>query len=192
MLQLKGISKSYGDKLLFENLNIECDDSVILRAPSGWGKTTVFKIIMGLEKPDNGFIEGAGQVCPLFQEDRLILHLNAIENILLVCHKMVSTPMICTELTALGIEKNEQTMPSGRLSGGQRRRVALLRALFASGDTLLLDEPFTGLDKQSAVLAARTILHMRGNRTTLAAIHDTEGIRLLGWPVLELDKICKN
>ena len=72
------------------------------------------------------------------------------------------------------------------LSGGQKRRTALLRALWAESDTLLLDEPFTGMDPAAMKKAAAMLKARCGTKPTLLATHDQEAIRELGWKVIEL------
>ena len=78
-------------------------------------------------------------------------------------------------------------LPAARLSGGQKRRTALLRALWAPSDTLLLDEPFTGMDPDTLAAAAALLRERCGEKPVLLATHDREAIRLLGWPVVELE-----
>ena len=73
-----------------------------------------------------------------------------------------------------------------KLSGGQKRRAALLRALWAGCDTLLLDEPFTGMDPETMKKAAALLKERRGERAVLLATHDREAIRELGWRVIDL------
>lgn len=188
MLKIDHLSKSYGEKILFQDLCLECQNTMILKAPSGWGKTTLLRILMGLEQPDSGTVTGAGRVCPLFQEDRLIPHWNAAQNLRLTSGKTCSEQEMLAELKALGLEEADAHLPAKSLSGGQKRRVALLRALFAPGELLLLDEPFTGLDEKSAALAANAIRRLQNGRIALAAVHDPLGIQLLGWPVWDLTK----
>ena len=73
-----------------------------------------------------------------------------------------------------------------RLSGGQKRRAALLRALWAESDTLLLDEPFTGMDPATMKKAAALLKERCGEKVVLLATHDREAIEELGWQVIEL------
>ena len=80
-------------------------------------------------------------------------------------------------------------LPAARLSGGQKRRTALLRALWAPSDTLLLDEPFTGMDPDTLAAAAALLRTRCGTKPVLLATHDREAIRLLGWPVIELEAL---
>ena len=75
------------------------------------------------------------------------------------------------------------------LSGGQKRRVALLRALWAPSDTLLLDEPFTGMDPDTLQRAAALLRQHCACKPVLLATHDESAIRALGWPVVELEKL---
>ena len=90
-----------------------------------------------------------------------------------------------------GLDEAALALPARKLSGGQKRRTALLRALWAPGDTLLLDEPFTGMDP-AAVQASIALLRERvEGRPVLLATHDRAAIDALGWPVLELQKLAQ-
>ena len=90
-----------------------------------------------------------------------------------------------------GLDEAALALPARKLSGGQKRRTALLRALWAPGDTLLLDEPFTGMDP-AAVQASIALLRERvEGRPVLLATHDRAAIDALGWPMLELQKLAQ-
>ena len=91
------------------------------------------------------------------------------------------------ELRALGFGDAELALPSARLSGGQMRRAALLRALLCPGaDTLLLDEPFTGMDADLAARAAAAVVRLTAGRDAILVTHDAEAAAWLGWPVVQL------
>lgn len=168
-LEIKNLSKRFGEKILFENLSITVDDPAVLWAPSGWGKTTLLRILMGLEAPTSGSVEGVGRVGAVFQEDRLCPQLTAEENVALVLTaeqykvKTQYKEQIRDDLIQLGLDDEALALPARKLSGGQKRRTALLRALWAESDTLLLDEPFTGMDlavmKKSRSHAQGTLRH---------------------------------
>ena len=83
-LEIKKLSKRFGEKILFENLSLTVDGPAVLWAPSGWGKTTLLRILMGLEAPTSGSVEGVGRVGVVFHEDRLCPHLTAEENVALL------------------------------------------------------------------------------------------------------------
>ena len=84
MLKLQHLTKRFGTAPLFTDLCMEVDAPVVLWAPSGWGKTTLLRILMGLERPTTGSVEGVGRVAAVFQEDRLCPQLNAVQNVTLV------------------------------------------------------------------------------------------------------------
>ena len=83
-LHIEGLTKRFGSHTLFEGLTLTVKAPAVLWAPSGWGKTTLLRILMGLERPDAGRAAGAGRVAAVFQEDRLCPQLSAVENVLLV------------------------------------------------------------------------------------------------------------
>ena len=189
MLRVEHLTKQFGAKTLFRGLDLTVDGPVVLWAPSGWGKTTLLRILMGLEMPTAGTVQGAGRVAAVFQEDRLCPQLTAVQNVALVRPGRMEQYKtdIENDFRRLGMDKEALVLPAGRLSGGQKRRTALLRALWAPGDTLLLDEPFTGMDPDTLAAAAALLAERCGGRPTLLATHDEKAIGLLGWPVLELE-----
>ena len=192
MLKLQHLTKQFGAAPLFTDLCMEVDAPVVLWAPSGWGKTTLLRILMGLEAPTSGSVEGVGRVGAVFQEDRLCPQLTAEENVALVLTaeqyktKTQYKEQIRDDLIQLGLDDEALTLPARKLSGGQKRRTALLRALWAESDTLLLDEPFTGMDPAVMKKAAAMLKARCGRKPTLLATHDKEAIRELGWKVIEL------
>ena len=156
MLKIQHLTKQFGAAPLFTDLCMEVDAPVVLWAPSGWGKTTLLRILMGLERPTTGSVEGVGRVAAVFQEDRLCPQLNAVQNVTLVLPGAENQykEQITSDFQQIGMDTAALQLPARRLSGGQKRRVALLRALWASSDTLLLDEPFTGMDPDTLQRAA--------------------------------------
>ena len=90
------------------------------------------------------------------------------------------------DFARLGMTGEALALPAARLSGGQKRRAALLRAVWAKADTRLFDEPFTGLDPVSMGQAAALLKERCAGKPALLATHDRVAIEALGWPVIEL------
>jgi NitT/TauT family transport system ATP-binding protein len=191
MIEVAGICKSFCEKRVLENVNMRFDDGRIycLMGESGIGKTTLLRIIMGLEKPDSGSVRAdAGRFAAVFQEDRLIKDETPIENILLVTKgqkhfgkRAEIAEAVSDLLPAECLDKNV-----GDLSGGMKRRVALARAMLSCGSAVLLDEPFTGLDDETRVRAIHFIQSCQNGRTVIAVTHNAEDARLLGADILSL------
>lgn len=188
MLTIEHLTKQFGEKTLFRDLCLTVDGPAVLWAPSGWGKTTLLRILMGLDTPTAGRVRGVGRAAAVFQEDRLCPQLTALQNVTLVLpgSEKQYKEQIGADFQQLGMDAAALALPAARLSGGQKRRTALLRALWAPSDTLLLDEPFTGMDPDTLAAAAALLRTRCGTEPVLLATHDREAIRLLGWPVIEL------
>ena len=118
-LEIKNLSKRFGEKILFENLSLTVDGPAVLWAPSGWGKTTLLRILMGLEAPTSGSVEGVGRVGAVFQEDRLCPQLTAEENVALVLTaeqykvKTQYKEQIRDDLIRLGLDDEALALPPG-------------------------------------------------------------------------------
>ena len=147
-IRLEHVSFSYGDTAVLQDVTWQLPQSgvVCLWGPSGCGKTTLLRLLAGLEKPQSGLVDGASCISMVFQEDRLLPWLTAVQNVT-VTGAEESFARCC--LTSLGLTEEELCALPRHLSGGQQRRVALARALMAHSDLLLLDEPFNGLDEDT-------------------------------------------
>ena len=191
MLTIEHLTKQFGEKTLFRDLCLTVEGPAVLWAPSGWGKTTLLRILMGLDTPTAGRVRGVGRAAAVFQEDRLCPQLTALQNVTLVLpgSEKQYKEQIEVDFQQLGMDAAALALPAARLSGGQKRRTALLRALWAPSDTLLLDEPFTGMDPDTLAAAAALLRTRCGTEPVLLATHDREAIRLLGWPVIELEAL---
>ena len=191
MLTIEHLTKQFGEKTLFRDLCLTVEGPAVLWAPSGWGKTTLLRILMGLDTPTAGRVRGVGRAAAVFQEDRLCPQLTALQNVTLVLpgSEKQYKKQIRADFQQLGMDTAALALPAARLSGGQKRRTALLRALWAPSDTLLLDEPFTGMDPDTLAAAAALLRTRCGTKPLLLATHDREAIRLLGWPVIELEAL---
>lgn len=138
-----------------------------LSSPSGSGKTTLLRILAGLTEADGGELTVPGTVSMVFQEDRLCMDCSALKNV-----EMVTGDAARAE-EALGMllepEDLEKTCTS--LSGGMKRRVALVRAMEARSQLVLLDEPFTGMDAETKERAEKYIRTRQQGRTLIIATH---------------------
>jgi len=194
MIKVKHLNKAFGSIPVLRDLNLTVNGPLVLMGPSGCGKTTLLRILMGLETPDSGTVQGVGNIGAVFQESRLCPQLNAVQNVTLVLPGTENQykEQIISNFQLVGMDAAALQLPARRLSGGQKRRVALLRALWAPSDTLLLDEPFTGMDPDTLQRAAALLRQHCACKPVLLATHDESAIRVLGWPVVELEKLGRS
>jgi ATPase subunit of ABC transporter with duplicated ATPase domains len=157
VIEAKGITKSYGDKLLFENLSFLLPPGGIVGVigPNGAGKSTLFKLLTGKEQPDEGTIE-IGQTVRLGFVDQSRDHLDPTKNVweeisdgldyMKVNKQDMSTRAY---VGAFNFKGQDQQKNVGKLSGGERNRVHMAKMLKAGGNVLLLDEPTNDLDVET-------------------------------------------
>ena len=165
--------------------------SVCLFGPSGCGKTTVLRMLAGLEQPQEGRVLGmaARRVAVLFQEDRLLPWCTVAENIALAVPSAPRAQVLRSAeelLAAVGLPGMARRSPDA-LSGGQRRRVALARALAFGGDVLLLDEPLRELDEETRAGLRTLILREVRGKLLVLVTHDLAEAGLLCERVVRLD-----
>ncbi len=176
MIRVEGLSKRFGDVNVLDDVSLELRDGgvTVLMGPSGSGKTTLAHILLGLIRPDAGSIRGlAGRTASaVFQEDRLCEDLSAVANVRLVLDRTVDALTVRAELAKVGIDAEASDRSVAELSGGQRRRVCLVRAMLADSDFVCLDEPFTGLDDEARELAMAFVRHKGRGRTLMLITHD--------------------
>ncbi len=184
VLAAQSVSKSYhgaNSVLEQESLRLCAGDICCLMGPSGRGKTTMLRLLMGLEQPDSGRITGSGQkkISAVFQEDRLCDYLSGIDNIRIVSGKngLLQDPR---RLLARLLEPEALERPVRELSGGMRRRVAIARALAAGSEVILMDEPFTGLDEETRLRVTEIIRDTLDGRALLLVTHQAEDAGHLG------------
>ncbi|MCR5120368.1 MAG: ATP-binding cassette domain-containing protein [Lachnospiraceae bacterium] len=166
--------KCYDDrKILDTPVRLEEGGVYCLSAPSGSGKTTLLHILAGILEPDSGSIEKRN-VSMVFQEDRLISCANARRNLQLAgCRGDIE------EVLAEVFPKEVLAQPAETLSGGEKRRTEILRALMHPSEILIMDEPFAGLDEASKKKMTELISLMRDGRTLLISSHDEEDADIL-------------
>ncbi len=187
MIRLSSVTAGYPGKTVLKDLSLSLPErgAAALMAPSGFGKTTLLRVLAGLIKPASGTISGleTKKTSFLFQEDRLLPWLTALKNV-----EIVSDPETArfwlNEMEISGVSQSPHAM-----SGGMQRRVALARAMAFGGDVLLLDEPFKGLDE---TLRARIAQRIRDQfPLTVLSVHDQEEAGLMGANILHLDRLAR-
>ena len=184
LIALKNVSFYYRDTPILKEINLSFEEGgfYILMGPNGGGKTTLLKLIMGLEKPSSGSIQKKpltiGYVPQTLSFDPLF-PLTVLECVLMGELSKLSWygayPKEIKE-KALKLLDLVGMLPFkhrtiGSLSGGQKQRTFLARALLADPDLLLLDEPTSGLDKEAFTFMQKTLQQLRGKKTILLVTH---------------------
>lgn len=190
LLEAKGLCKTYGTRRVVNqvNLTVHKGEIVGLLGPNGAGKTTSFYMVAGLVRPDEGSVDFAGQDVSglpmhlrarlgmgyLPQEECIFRKLSVIDNLMAILEtrkdltrkqqkEMADSLMERFNITKL---RNSQSI---QLSGGEKRRLTIARALAANPSLLMLDEPFAGVDP----IAVKDI------QKIVADLRDTDGLSIL-------------
>lgn len=173
-LRVSHLYKSYDGKPVLTDVSFAAPIGLTrLSGPSGIGKTTLLRILLGLERADSGTVSGEGlRWAAVFQEDRLLPALDAEGNLRFVLGSAYDEGRAQAMLSALGLSDVGQKRVQD-YSGGMKRRLALARALLAPSDALALDEPFTGLDPDNRAAALDLILCAAEEKIVLLSSHES-------------------
>lgn len=154
MIKLSNIRKAFDEKTVLDGFSLSVQDRehIAIMGESGCGKTTLLRIIAGLDTPDSGFVEGYRfeDVGYTFQESRLFESLTVLDNIACVSDKPMREARkdAMYWVNAVGLADSADLYPS-ELSGGMAQRVSIARMLMANKEILLMDEAFSALDEDT-------------------------------------------
>ena len=177
MIQIENLTKQYGTQLVLDgfSLSVRDEEMIAIMGESGRGKTTLLRIVAGLETYDAGQISGFDKkdVAYVFQEPRLFDSLSVIKNLTVVSSQpsRIAEKTAMELLTWVGLEKDKAKYPS-ELSGGMKQRLALARAFMVDRPILLLDEPFSALDQETRNDMIEFVKARTKNKTVILVTHD--------------------
>ncbi|GAP00608.1 polar amino acid ABC transporter ATP-binding protein [Fructobacillus fructosus] len=192
MIEIKGLSKQYGEKVIFRDLSLTLKDGEVLAilGPSGIGKTTLIKTLTGLEAAQSGEIEMDGQsysisepavtskIGLIFQDFNLFPHLTVRDNIILAPMSVKKMSKDEANLKAndllakLGLTEQADLYPY-QLSGGQKQRVGIARALAMDPQVIAYDEPTSGLDEKATEQVVAIMLSLKAEGVSqIVVTHD--------------------
>ena len=208
ILEIKNLSHSYGEtNQIIQNINLEIEksDRVAILGPSGCGKSTLLRLIAGLEKPNLGQIVIDGTVVStekfieppekrkiglVVQEKALFPHLSVYDNIGFGIKKNIDKKTITNDLLELlKIDSLKNKYPH-EISGGEQQRVALARSLAPNPKLLMLDEPFSALDKDLKGVLYEEISQVFSERgsTILLVTHDSQEAEIMTKKQMKMEK----
>lgn len=180
-LELRDVTLDFGEGPVLDHVShtfapgsLTCLDDA-----SGRGKTCCLRMLAGVLAPSAGKVRTAGRAGMVFQETRLVDQLSAVNNVRLVAGRQMTGEQVRAQLEQL-LPGDVLDRPVGELSGGQRRRVEVVRALCVSAGAVLMDEPFSSLDDVSR---SRTIAYVRKHlqgRTLVMSSHQADDARQIG------------
>lgn len=167
---LFGVTKRFEDKTVVKDFSLAVaqGEKVALMGASGCGKSTVGKLMLGLLSADEGRVKRPARLGAVFQEDRLCKEFDAVTNIAMVTGDRQAAEAALAEVGLSDIKGK----PVAALSGGMKRRVAIVRALLSDGELLVLDEPFTGLDAANKQQVTAYVKEKLQGRSVLLITHN--------------------
>jgi NitT/TauT family transport system ATP-binding protein len=193
-IRIEGLTKRFGEHVIFHNLYLElpAGRAVALTGRSGCGKTTLLRMITGLDSDYAGLISGVPEAKSfMFQEDRLLPWCDVRRNLEFVLKDVMGRDELRAAvdgmISAVGLAGHAHKKPDA-LSGGMQRRVAMARAFLYPADLLVMDEPFKGFD---VALTAELIslferLYLGSGKTALLVLHEPDIIARLGCEVIDV------
>ncbi len=176
LVLVRNLEKSFnGEKILGGiDLDVKMGEVVGIVGPNGTGKSTLVKILVGVEKPDSGEVSVSGSLSVVYQEDYLLPWKKLYDNICLGLRFKGKECNPSKVARKLGIEGFLERYPK-EVSGGTRRKAAIARALLLDFDVLILDEPFTGLDENSKETLISIIMELANSgKAVLVVSHQLE------------------
>ena len=172
-LKISNLTKKFGEKVILESFSHTFDTTglYVITGESGIGKTTLLRIIAGLDKDYTGEIVGGGinNVSFMFQEHRLFPSLNALKNAAISLQDTRDAEAL---LKRLGFEDEDLKKKPHQLSGGMKQRVAFARAVLMDAPILILDEPTKELDPESIEIMLAVIKEQAEKRLVITVTHD--------------------
>lgn len=182
-LTLKNIKKTFGDKLILDGFSYEFPDRgvYVITGESGIGKTTLLRIIAGLEEDFSGEISGNSSISMAFQEYRLFPTISALDNLVFTISNRKSEAVVSSAakmLRELGIDDKDMRLLPEELSGGMKQRVSLARAFLKDAKILLLDEPTKELDPENAERVRKIIKSQGKARLVILVSHAEADLRI--------------
>ena len=179
-MRLTDVTKQYGSAAVLQGVSLEIPDGKItcVLGKSGAGKTTLLNLLAGILRADGGAVEMPEKVGYVFQENRLLHHLTVVENLKFVGGRVEFIERLLLETGLDGLANRKVRT----LSGGEKRRVAFLRAFCVDAPALLLDEPFSALDSVTKEgLLSMTVEHLRKyHKTAVFVTHDVDEAIAIG------------
>lgn len=180
-MNIRGITKKYDGHTILDSVNLTLEPGKIyaLMGPSGCGKTTLLHILLGIQKQDEGILEGfeGKKFSAVFQENRLFEFLTAGENVAVVQRMPGDVEAINRALAEI-LPADTLQQRICEYSGGMKRRAAIGRAMLADSDLVVMDEPLTGLDEATRNQVIDFILKYRHERTLIFSTHQKQEAEL--------------
>lgn len=180
-LKLNNLTKSFADSEILRDFSYSFTDTgaYLIMGESGVGKTTLLKIIAGLDSDHGGSVENGGikNTSFMFQEYRLFPALNAVKNAA-IGHSASSCDDAAMLLVRLGFKQEDLKKKPRELSGGMKQRVAFVRAVLKQAPVLLLDEPTKELDTDTAGIMLQIINEEAKKRLVITVTHDDVAERI--------------
>lgn len=210
MIKVSNLSKSFDQKEILKEVNITFNDQscTCIIGPSGTGKSTLLRCIVGLEKPDHGEIIANGSkllfntkdlfeyrqhLGVVFQDLHLFKHMKILENITYALVKTKGLKQLDANLKAISLlksfnlEDQAHKYPS-QLSGGQRQRVAIIRSLALEPSFLLLDEPTSALDAETILELVDMLQAIKQQTGLIIITHDINFAKRIGDEIVMMDQ----
>lgn len=190
-VELHKVHRAFGNRAVLDDfeLRIQPAEFVAVLGASGTGKTTLLRVISGLDPPDSGTVRVARRRSVVFQEPRLVLAKRVWQNVVPGQRGSRARALAAGALAEVGLSAQFEAWPK-HLSGGEAQRVALARAMVSEPDLLLLDEPFASLDALTRIKMQDLVAQLwRRHRPAVVLVtHDVDEAILLADRIIVLSR----